>query len=65
MQLRLEPASATLLPALGAAPATQRMHVINSMHGAKAVAMRLRLAYTLGGRQVLEQAEVSNFPEGL
>jgi AP-1 complex subunit gamma-1 len=65
MQLRLEPATSSTLPALGAAPATQRMTVVNSMHGAKPVAMRLRLAYSVGGAPVLEQAEVSSFPPGL
>lgn len=65
MQLRLEPASGSALPALGGGPVTQRMALTNTMHGAKPIAMRLRLAYSVGGQQVLEQAEVTAFPSGL
>jgi AP-1 complex subunit gamma-1 len=65
MQLRLEPASGAVIPALGGAPVTQRMTVTNTMHGSKPVAMRLRLAYSQDGQQVVEQAEVTAFPPGL
>lgn len=65
MQLKLDPASATTLPAGGAGNARQTLHVVNSMHGQKALVMRLRIAYTLKGAQQLEQTEVKNFPVGL
>lgn len=64
MQLKLDPASATTLPAgAGGPPVTQVLHVTNTMHGQKPLAMRLRVAYTMqGGQQVVEMAEVSGFP---
>ena len=65
MQLKLDPASSTTLPAGGAGAARQALHVTNSMHGQKALVMRLRIAYTLNGVPQLEQAEVKNFPAGL
>uniref|UniRef100_A0A383VEJ1 AP-1 complex subunit gamma n=1 Tax=Tetradesmus obliquus TaxID=3088 RepID=A0A383VEJ1_TETOB len=64
MQLRLEPASSTLLPALGGS-ASQQLHVVNSMAGQKPLAMRLRVNYTKGGQPVTQQLEVNNFPAGL
>lgn len=65
MQMRLEPASGSVLPAIGAGSVTQRIHVLNSMHGQKAMGMRLRVSYTVGGQQVVEQAEVAHLPMGL
>jgi len=64
MQLRLDPASGSTLAPGGAAPVTQVLHVTNSMHGQKALVMRLRLAYTQGGQGVTQQCEVSGFPSG-
>ncbi len=65
MQLKLDPASSTTLPAGGAGAARQTLHVTNSMHGQKALVMRLRISYSLNGAQQLEQTEVKNFPAGL
>ena len=65
MQIRLEPASSSTLPAMGLGSATQRIVVTNTMHGQKALVMRLRISYTAGGQPVLEQGEVANFPPGL
>jgi AP-1 complex subunit gamma-1 len=62
MQLKLDPASSNTLPPMGAA--TQVLHVVNSMQGQKPLVMRLRLAFTLRGQSVVEQAEVTNFPPG-
>lgn len=64
MQLRLDPASAAALPPHSAGSVTQRLHVHNALHGQKPLVMRLRISYTLGGAQVLEQGEVSTFPPG-
>jgi AP-1 complex subunit gamma-1 len=64
MQLRLEPASGATVQGLGGAPVTQRLTVTNAQHGAKPVALRLRIAYTVGGRSAVEQAEVSGLPAG-
>lgn len=65
MQLRLEPASGSTLPAGTTDAAKQTLHVKNSMHGQKSLVMRLRISYTVGGASKLEQAEVKNFPAGL
>lgn len=65
MQLRLEPATGSTLAAGGASPVTQRLHVINSMYGQKALVLRLRVGYTLNGTPKTEQVEVKNLPAGL
>jgi len=65
MQLKLEPASASTIPGMGGGAVQQRMQLVNTMHGSKPIAMRLRLAYSVAGQQVLEQAEVTGFPAGL
>jgi hypothetical protein len=43
----------------------QVLHINNSAHGSKALAMRLRMTWTQNGQQVVQQAEVTNFPAGL
>lgn len=64
MTLRLDPASAGALPPHSAGAVSQRLHVHNSLHGQKALVMRLRISYQLAGAPVLEQGEVANFPPG-
>lgn len=63
MALKLEPASGTSLPAGGSI--SQVLHISNSAHGSKPLAMRLRLAWTQGGQPVVQTGEVTNFPPGL
>jgi AP-1 complex subunit gamma-1 len=65
MQIRLEPASSSTLPASGLGSASQRIVVTNTMHGQKPMVMRLRISYLAGGQPALEQGEVCNFPAGL
>lgn len=65
MQLKLQPASGSVLPPLGAGTVTQQLHITNTMHGQKQLVMRLRISCSSGGQQLLEQTEVSNFPAGL
>lgn len=65
MQLRLEPASSTTLAANSSDAVTQKLHVKNNMHGQKPLVMRLRIGFTSGGANKVEQAEVKNFPAGL
>jgi AP-1 complex subunit gamma-1 len=64
LQLKLEPASGSVLTGLGGS-ITQSLQVVNSMVGQKGVVMRLRLNYSKGGQPVLQQLEVSNFPAGI
>jgi len=64
LQLRLEPASGSVLTGLGGC-VRQTLHVVNSMQGTKQLVMRLRVNYVKAGQPVLQQLEVSNFPPGL
>lgn len=64
LQLKLDPASGTTLQP-GGAPITQAVHLINSMHGQKPIALRLRIGYVIGGQNHVEMAEVAGLPEGL
>ncbi|DBA70499.1 TPA: hypothetical protein ACH3X2_011900 [Trebouxia sp. C0005] len=65
MQLRLEPASSSTLAANSSDAVIQKLHVKNNMHGQKPLVMRLRIGFTSGGANKVEQAEVKNFPAGL
>lgn len=65
MQVRLNPATATLLGPNGGSSATQTLTVTNSMHGQKPLVMRLRISYVINGTAVTDQCEVNNFPAGL
>lgn len=65
MQLRLEPATGTVLPALGVGSVSQKLHVTNTLQGQKPLVMRLRVNYSKGGQPVLQQLEVNSFPAGL
>jgi AP-1 complex subunit gamma-1 len=64
MQLRLDPASGSALQP-GGAPVTQAIHVTNSMHGQKPIALRLRISYVHNGATKVEMCEVSGLPAGL
>ena len=66
MQLKLDPASGSQLPAAAAGSVTQDLHIVNSAHGQKPLALRLRISYTRGdGTPCVEQVEVKNLPAGL
>ncbi|XP_020244626.1 AP-1 complex subunit gamma-2-like [Asparagus officinalis] len=65
VQLHLDPASSSTLPASGTGSITQTLTVTNSQHGQKALAMRIRVAYKVDNQDKLEQGQVSNFPPGL
>ncbi|TKW20018.1 hypothetical protein SEVIR_4G057800v4 [Setaria viridis] len=65
IQLRLDPASSSTLPASGNGSVTQSLSVTNNQHGQKPLAMRIRVSYKVNGEDRLEQGQVSNFPAGL
>uniref|UniRef100_A0ACD5Y0Z7 Uncharacterized protein n=1 Tax=Avena sativa TaxID=4498 RepID=A0ACD5Y0Z7_AVESA len=65
IQLRLDPASSSTLPASGKGSVTQSLSVTNSQHGQKPLAMRIRISYKVNGEDRLEQGQISNFPAGL
>ncbi|KAK8582847.1 hypothetical protein V6N13_069615 [Hibiscus sabdariffa] len=63
LQLHLDPASSNTLPANGSI--SQSMKVTNSQHGKKSLVMRIRIAYKINGKDVLEEGQVNNFPRDL
>jgi len=65
IQLRLDPASSSTLPASGNGSVTQGLCVTNNQHGQKPLAMRIRMSYKVNGEDRLEQGQISNFPAGL
>ncbi|CAO2816563.1 unnamed protein product [Amaranthus hypochondriacus] len=65
LQLHLDPASSTTLPASGNGSITQSMQITNSQHGKKHLAMRIRIGYKVNGKDILEQGTISNFPHNL
>ncbi|GKV14476.1 hypothetical protein SLEP1_g25355 [Rubroshorea leprosula] len=65
LQLHLDPASSNSLPESGNGSITQSLGVTNSQHGKKSLIMRIRIAYKLNGKDVLEEGQISNFPREL
>ncbi|BFG16473.1 hypothetical protein CerSpe_027470 [Prunus speciosa] len=65
LQLHLDPASGNTLPASGNGSITQTLRVTNSQHGKKSLVMRIRIAYKMNNKDVLEEGQISNFPRGL
>ncbi|XP_062110258.1 AP-1 complex subunit gamma-2-like [Humulus lupulus] len=65
LQLHLDPASGNTLPANGNGSMTQNLKVTNSQHGKKSLVMRLRIAYKMNNKDILEEGQVNNFPRGL
>lgn len=62
MQIKLEPATDSTLPARNSGSITQLIHIINSMEGEKPLVVRLRLTYSVQGKQQVHIAEVKSFP---
>ncbi|PKU63393.1 AP-1 complex subunit gamma-2 [Dendrobium catenatum] len=65
IQLHLDPASSSTLPASGKGSITQTLSVTNSQHGQKPLAMRVRMAYKVNNQDLLEQGQITSFPPGL
>ncbi|MBA0759910.1 hypothetical protein Gotri_022721, partial [Gossypium trilobum] len=65
LQLHLDPASSNTLPASGNGSIIQSMKVTNSQHGKKSLVMRIRIAYKINNKDVVEEGQVSNFPRDL
>ncbi|XP_022978311.1 AP-1 complex subunit gamma-2-like isoform X2 [Cucurbita maxima] len=65
LQLHLDSASASTLPGSGNGSITQHLRVTNSQYGKKHLVMRLRIAYKVDDKDVLEEGQVSNFPRNL
>lgn len=64
-QLQMQPASSAVVPAAGGGSVTQSMKVVNSMVGQKALAMRVKIAYSVGGKTAVnEEATITGFPAG-
>ncbi|EOY00410.1 Adaptor protein complex AP-1, gamma subunit isoform 1 [Theobroma cacao] len=65
LQLHLDPASSNTLPASGNGSISQNLKVTNSQHGKKSLVMRIRIAYKMNNKDVLEEGQISNFPRDL
>ncbi|MBA0731720.1 hypothetical protein Golax_023008 [Gossypium laxum] len=65
LQLHLDPASSNTLPASGDGSITQNLKVTNSQHGKKSLVMRVRIAYKTNNKDVLEERQITNFPQNL
>lgn len=65
LQLHLDPASSTTLPANSNGLVTQKLRITNSQHGKKALVMRIRISYKMNDKDALEEGQISNFPRGL
>ncbi|OIS96075.1 PREDICTED: AP-1 complex subunit gamma-2-like [Nicotiana attenuata] len=65
LQLHLDPASGNTLPANGNGSITQKLKLTNSQHGKKSLVMRIRIAYKVNNKDVLEEGQVNNFPRDL
>ncbi|GMN41659.1 hypothetical protein TIFTF001_010873 [Ficus carica] len=65
LQLHLDPASGNTLPANGNGSITQNLKVSNSQHGKKSLVMRIRIAFKMNNKDVLEEGQLNNFPHGL
>ncbi|KAM7464608.1 hypothetical protein LguiA_032729 [Lonicera macranthoides] len=65
LQLHLDPASSNTLPASDSGSIKQKLRVTNSQHGKKSLVMRIRIAYKLNNKDVLEEGQISNFPRDL
>ncbi|KAK4788526.1 hypothetical protein SAY86_019845 [Trapa natans] len=65
LQLHLEPASSNSLPAGGKETVKQTLRVTNSQHGKKSLVMRIRIAYKMNGKDMLEEGQINRFPHGL
>uniref|UniRef100_A0A7N0T865 AP-1 complex subunit gamma n=1 Tax=Kalanchoe fedtschenkoi TaxID=63787 RepID=A0A7N0T865_KALFE len=65
LQLHLDPASSNTLLGSGTGSITQSLRVTNSQHGKKAIVMRIRIAYKLNNKDVLEEGQINSFPRNL
>nr|XP_029153072.1 AP-1 complex subunit gamma-1 isoform X2 [Arachis hypogaea] len=65
LQLQLDPASGSTLPANGNGSITQNFRVTNSQNGKKSLVMRIRITYKINGKEKLEEGQISNFPRDL
>lgn len=65
LQLHLDPASGNTLPANGNGSVTQSLRVTNSQHGKKSLVMRIRIAYKMNSKDMLEEGQINNFPRDL
>ncbi|KNC55747.1 AP-1 complex subunit gamma [Thecamonas trahens ATCC 50062] len=65
IQLKLGPASSTVVPAANGGAVTQVIHLLNSKHGAAPVLLKYQLAFNANGTPYTEQGDVAGLPAGL
>jgi AP-1 complex subunit gamma-1 len=63
VQLTMQPASSNIIPAQSNNSVTQKLLLNNTMHGAKKLAIRVKIDYQTNGQNKSEQTQISAFPE--
>ncbi|KAH7415274.1 hypothetical protein KP509_14G035400 [Ceratopteris richardii] len=63
--LKLDPASGNILLPNANGTITQCLTVTNTLHGQKPLMMRIRVTCKVNGQEIVEQAQVENFPSGV
>ncbi|GAB9468780.1 Ap-1 complex subunit gamma-1 [Globisporangium polare] len=65
IKLKMEPASADVVPPNNAGVVAQLVKIQNAMHGEKPVLMRIKLDFMVNGSKVEDMAAVSSFPANI
>jgi len=65
ISLKMEPPTGNALAPFGGGQQQQRINLVNSMQGTKPIVMKVKLSYSMGGQDLVEQATVQGFPMGL
>ena len=61
--LTMQPASSAVVPANSEQRVRQELVLNNSMHGQKRLVIKVKITYSTDGRQVVETATISQFPD--
>jgi AP-1 complex subunit gamma-1 len=62
LKLEMLPASSSSVPPQSQGRVTQEIKITNSMQGEKNIMLKLKITYSVNGRNVEEMAQVNNFP---
>jgi len=65
MKLQMNPANGNTVPPSNSGSVVQVFKVANSMHGQKAVVLRIKIDMVINGQPVSETGQVDNFPAGI
>jgi AP-1 complex subunit gamma-1 len=63
VQLAMQPATSTTIPAQSTKQVTQQLTLNNSMHGKKKLLIRVKIDYKANGQPVTETTQIGKFPD--